>query len=199
MEGDNNLKKDKKLISGILIGFFGVGFFILLIWGLLYLNSLPLISDNGQSADFLAPNIGPQTESILNPAINTFELKKDAVICKIEDKPVIYLFSTTVCPHCQWVKPIFDRVASEYVEAGKIKAHHWELDTGDDALTAEIENQIPLEAEKIYQEFNPNDSVPTFVFGCKYFRVGNGYEQENDPNKEEQELRAVIDDLLESR
>jgi len=117
---------------------------------------------------------------------------------ELEDgKPVIYLFTTTWCPHCTWVKETFDSVVSEYVAEGKIVAHHWELDTGDDTLTDEIESEVPAEQKEAYAKFNPRGSIPTFVFGGRYYRVGNGYEQQDDLVAEAQEFRDLIDSLLE--
>lgn len=141
---------------------------------------------------------GPVTLAVENPNIKTFSQKKDAVILKEDGKPVIYLFSTTWCPHCQWIAETFDRVVKEYVNAGKIKAYHWEVDTGDNTLTTEKETKVPQNHLDIYQEFNPAGSIPTFVFGAKYFRTGNGYEQQKDLVSEEMEFKVVIEDLLKS-
>lgn len=130
-------------------------------------------------------------------AVTTFYEKKGKTeICKQDGKPVIYLFSTSWCPHCQWIKPTFDKVAKEYVAQGKIKAYHWELDENDDTLTEEKESQVPQEAQAIYKEFNPRGSIPTFVFGCKYYRIGNGHESAGTVEDEEKELRALIDYLI---
>lgn len=114
-----------------------------------------------------------------------------------DGKPVIRLFSTTWCPHCVWVKETFDKVAKEYVDAGKIVAHHWEVDTQDDTLTEEVETEVPASEMAVYREFNPGGSIPTFIFGGRYHRVGNGYENEDDLAAEEAEFRAVIEILLE--
>lgn len=141
---------------------------------------------------------GPLTVAVTNPKIKTFLQKKDAQVLKEDGKPVIYLFSTTWCPHCQWIKETFDKVVKEYVASGKIKAYHWEIDINDNILTAEKETQVPNKDLNLYKEFNPQGSIPTFVFGGKYFRTGNGYEQQKDLASEETEFRAVIDDLLNS-
>ena len=61
----------------------------------------------------------------------------------IDGKPVIRMFSTTWCPHCKWSGPVFEKVAQEYVDAGKIVAYHWELDINDDILTPEAEGEVP--------------------------------------------------------
>jgi foldase protein PrsA len=123
----------------------------------------------------------------------TFTETSDPV-CTQDGKPIIRLYSTTVCPHCQWIKATFDRVATEYVDQGKIVAHHYQLDTGDDALTSQVETKIPKEEVDIYQKYSPG-GVPTFVFGCKYVRIGNGYESSGDLKAEEAEFRQIIDKL----
>lgn len=139
---------------------------------------------------------GPITVAPQSADIKTFMQKKDAEICTEDGKPVIYLFSTTWCPHCEWISETFDKVANEYTAAGKIKAYHWEVDIKDNTLTKDRETEVPDKDMAVFKEFNSQGSIPTFVFGCKYFRVGNGYEQQSDLKAEEDEFRAVIDDLL---
>ena len=128
----------------------------------------------------------------------TFQYRNDLNICKQDGKPIIYLFSTSWCPHCQWIKDTFDKVVNEYVSQGKIVAYHWQLDTHDDTLTSAVETQVPAEALAVYNKFNPDGSIPTFVFGCKYWRIGNGYESQNDLAAEETEFRALIDKIIAS-
>ena len=48
----------------------------------------------------------------------------------------------------------------------------------------------------VFTEFNPEGSIPTFVFGCKYYRVGTGYKQEDDLAAEASEFMAVIEALI---
>ncbi len=128
--------------------------------------------------------------------ILTFKSNNDQV-CYSDGKPAIRLFSTTWCPHCKWIKGTFNKVAKEYAEAGKISAYHWVLDTGDDELTEGIkESIIPPEEMGIFKRYNPDGSIPTFVFGCRYIRIGNGYEAQNNLKAEEAEFRAVIDKIL---
>lgn len=126
----------------------------------------------------------------------TFSYYPENEICRQDGKPVIRLFSTTWCPHCEWIKPVFYSVAQEYKEAGKIIAYNWEIDINDNALTTETETQVPASEISVYQEFNPGGSIPTFVFGCKYFRIGNGYERQEDLQAEEAEFREIIELLL---
>ena len=127
----------------------------------------------------------------------TFSCKNEN-ICMEDGKPVIRMFSTTWCPHCLWIGDTFDSVVKTYVDRGLIVAHHWELDTGDDTLTSEVEDNVPDSELAIYDTFNPNNSIPTFVFGCRYYRIGNGHEVENDLDAEAAEFEAVIEELLDS-
>lgn len=126
---------------------------------------------------------------------DTFSLA-DFELCTEDGKPVVRLFSTTWCPHCQWISETFDKVAGEF--EGDIVAYHWELDTKDNTLTDNIETSIPSDELDIYMQFNPLGSVPTFVFGCQYARIGNGYETDGDIGliKEEIEFRKIIEKLV---
>jgi thiol-disulfide isomerase/thioredoxin len=117
-------------------------------------------------------------------------------ICREDGKPVIRLFSTTWCPHCQWIGDTFDDVVQTYVDEDSIVAHHWQVNTGDDTLTIQVEQAIPNEEMAVFDEFNPQGSIPTFVFGCKYYRIGTAYEQENDLQSEADEFISVIEALL---
>ncbi len=139
---------------------------------------------------------GPATEAITVTGVTTFSQKAGAEICKEDGKPVVYLFSTTWCPHCTWIKDTFDKVAKEYVNKGLIVARHWEIDTNDDTLTPAVETTVPADQMAVYSEFNPQGSIPTFVFGCKYFRIGNGFESQQDLASEEKEFRALFDNLI---
>lgn len=127
--------------------------------------------------------------------IKTFSKTSDPIEL-IGGKPVIRLFSTTWCPHCQWISKTFDETVQPYVAAGKIVALHWELDIMDDTLTEEVEGNVPQPEYDIFTKFNPQQSIPTFVFGGKYYRIGNGYERQNDLAAEKAEFKAVIEALL---
>jgi thiol-disulfide isomerase/thioredoxin len=148
---------------------------------------------------------GLTTESATLSDKSITELKSEVVtfselnldICtNDEGKPIIRLFSTTWCPHCQWIKGTYDNTIMEYVNAGFIEAHHWEVDTRDDALTAGVEGVIPQSEVNVFRTYNEQGSIPTFIFGCKYYRVGNGYESQNDLASEEAEFRAIIEALI---
>ncbi|MFA6594422.1 MAG: thioredoxin family protein [Candidatus Buchananbacteria bacterium] len=202
MEGENkSLLKDQQFLLGLF-----AGIAVIAVIGMIVMVAV-MIADKSDKSDKTvdttdqtaqtAQTAGTAPESIAPTAsgISTFLEKKDAVVCKEGGKPVVYLFTTTWCPHCTWVKDTFDKVVSDAVKAGKIKAYHWEVDTGDNTLTAAVEKEVPAAALAVYQEFNPEGSIPTFVMGCKYFRVGNGYEAQNDLTKEAAELNAAINAL----
>lgn len=136
----------------------------------------------------------PEGPEVIN-TIGTFsEVNKP--ICQDGKKPLVYMFSTSWCPHCTWAKPAFEAAVKDYVKAGKIVAYNWELDTNDNTLTSEKEKEVPTKDLQVYEEFNPSGSIPTFVFGCKYFRVGTGYQRENDLVREEKEFKDLIEKLL---
>lgn len=117
-------------------------------------------------------------------------------ICKDQDgKPYVLLFSTTWCPHCEWIKDTFESLAQEDF-ADQISLRHWEIDTGDDALTNQVETEVSKDMLDIYEKYNPQGSIPTFVFGCKYIRIGNGYESQDDLDAEMQDFKLIINKLL---
>lgn len=117
--------------------------------------------------------------------------------CTSDDgKPVIFLFSSSTCSHCEWVGDIFDFIAMYYVSSGSIVAHHYDLTSGDDLLTAEIETEIPSEYLQIKENGDPKGLVPYFNFNCQFERIGNGYEATDDSVAEAAEIRQVIESLI---
>lgn len=117
-------------------------------------------------------------------------------ICTVEGKPVVQLFSTTWCPHCNWIGPTYDKVVTEYVDKNLILAYHWQVDILDDILTDINEASFPEDKYTEFKRVSPAGSIPAYSFGCKYTRIGNGYEQQNDLTAEEKEFRSVIDLLI---
>jgi thiol-disulfide isomerase/thioredoxin len=120
--------------------------------------------------------------------VRTF-LITEGEICRENGKPVVRMYGTSWCHHCVWVADTFDSVALEYRD--RIIARHWQLDVNDDTLTAEHEGTIPDSELAIFRRFNPRGSIPTFVFGCKYYRIGNGYEREGDLAAEADEFKVL--------
>ncbi len=118
--------------------------------------------------------------------------------CRNKDgKPIIMMFGSPGCSHCNWIGETFDFMAMEYIEMGLIEAHHYDAVSGDDFLTPERETAIPAEHLEIYERDNPDRFVPYFSFGCRYDRVGTGYEFNNDLYAEEMEMRKIINTLIE--
>ncbi|MFO7710422.1 MAG: peptidylprolyl isomerase [Candidatus Woesearchaeota archaeon] len=153
------------------------------------------IDDLRNSAD-----ITINKEALSNPGsessgsdIGTFSRSGEEV-CTENGKPIVRVYTSSTCPHCHWVNPAVDEVLNEYSD--QIVARHWEVDTKDDLLTPEEEGSIPAQDMMVYQENNPQGYVPYFDFGCVYNRVGTGYEREDDLEKEKQEFRTIIEELI---
>lgn len=194
-----NLSPKLMFIFGLTTGitvFFVLNFLYLFI-SLTKTTSLPkkVTVVNNQEEVVTPPS--PEVKEPSGTPVGTF-IDTGKEICKKDGKPIIRLFATSWCPHCNWIKETFDKVANDYVKKRKIVAYHWELDTGDDLLTEEKEKAVPPEEERVFNEFNPHNSIPTFVFGCRYYRIGNGYEREGEPGKvkEEKEFRDLIEKIL---
>jgi thiol-disulfide isomerase/thioredoxin len=127
-----------------------------------------------------------------NPAIQTF-YDSGLDVCYEDGKPVIRMYASSGCGYCQWNKPIYIKVAKEYMDAGKIVAYLWE--DGKNVLS-DGQEAMPAEEEALRQQFGFS-GVPAFIFGCKYYRSGASFSRvENGTILEEVELRNVIQDLL---
>ncbi|QQR92780.1 MAG: thioredoxin family protein [Candidatus Iainarchaeum archaeon] len=136
------------------------------------------------------------TSQIAPTSITTFQVISNAEICQQDGKPIIRLYSTTWCPHCKWINDTFNGVMKEYVDQGKIVAMHWDVDIKDDQFTPKIDDDFPVSELELFQSVNPNGTIPTYVFGCKYYRVGNGFETQDDLDAEAGEFKALIEKLL---
>lgn len=132
--------------------------------------------------------------SVVNSISSFIETENE--ICKKDDKPIVRLFATSWCPHCKWIKDTYFKVVKDYASQDKIEAYYWEVDKNDDLLTKSKEDKIPESELEIFKKFNPKQSIPTFVFGCKYYRIGNAYESQDNLAAEESEFRLVIDNLI---
>jgi len=118
------------------------------------------------------------------------------VCTNTDGQPVIFLFSSTTCSHCDWLGEIFDVIAMNYMEDGLIEAHHYDTPTGDDLFTDEIETEIPEEMLELYHRGNPTNRVPYLNFSCKYERIGTEYEKDQDAEAEGREIIEVIESLI---
>ena len=101
------------------------------------------------------------------------------------------MFSGAKNSASKWISQTFDDITKEYQD--DIIAYNWQLDTGDNTLTAVEETGIPKSEVEIYKKHNSKNTVPTYVFGCKYTRIGNAYESLEE---EEAEFKRVIEKLI---
>jgi len=77
-------------------------------------------------------------------------------VCKESDKPIVYFFGSTSCPHCQWEKPIMQEVVAEF---GDLISYHENIDSETDI--------------DVFNKYSTG-GVPMLVIGCKYYRSGSG-------------------------
>ncbi|MBD3313025.1 hypothetical protein GF345_01130 [Candidatus Woesearchaeota archaeon] len=138
--------------------------------------------------------MNPGTGNIVSQPGETSFTETSQEICTEDGKPLVILFSTTTCPHCTWIKSTFDSFAARH--ADDIAAYHWELDTNDNTLTPETESVVPEEHLAVFRSASQRGGVPTFVFGCKYQRIGNAYERSDDLAAEEQDFEKVLGLIL---
>lgn len=112
------------------------------------------------------------------------------IICLEEDKPIVRMYTSSVCIKCSEVGQAFRAALADY----DVKVMELELDTGDDLYTEEIESSISKEEFEVLKEYNPKGAVPAYVFGCKYVRIGNAYSELNLEG-EEQIFKEILDEL----
>lgn len=137
-------------------------------------------------------------EPVFETVFPTFRITGNEICTNDEGRPLIYLFTSPTCSHCKWGGGVYDFIVRYYTANGLIEAHHYDLLSGDDLLTEEIETEIPADILGIYNRGNPQDLVPYYNFGCKYDRTGNGFEKEDDLVAEGEEMRRVIETLVQS-
>jgi len=94
-------------------------------------------------------------DSVKKTTIGQFQVNDESV-CKDGDKPIVYFFGSTTCPHCAWEKPVIAEAMKRFGNTITYK----EL----------IDSQVDGDVFSRYSD----GSVPTIVLGCKYSRVGSG-------------------------
>ena len=109
-------------------------------------------------------------ENIGKLILTRFELTGDEICGK--EKPIVRLYTTSKCDVCNKTGDAFINSIENYVKTGKIEAHYWNLDTGDDLLTLKKENGVPEEEVAIFKKYSPGKLVPVVVLGCKYRHIG---------------------------
>jgi thiol-disulfide isomerase/thioredoxin len=85
-----------------------------------------------------------------------FNEAKDTNVCMENEKPIIYFFGSSTCPHCKWEEPILKSVITEF---GDAISYHENIDSETDI--------------DVFNKYSTG-SVPTLVIGCKYYRIGSG-------------------------
>ncbi|MDD4531707.1 MAG: thioredoxin family protein [Candidatus Pacebacteria bacterium] len=122
-----------------------------------------------------APDGGTGPEMSSKEAVEvegSFKEIKEVEVCKENDKPIVYFFGSSTCPHCEWEEPILKSVIQEF---GDAVAYHENIDTETDI--------------DVFSKYS-SGGVPTLVIGCKYYRNGSG--EAIGEVAEEEALRKVI-------
>ncbi len=101
-----------------------------------------------------------------------FNEAKDTEVCTENEKPIIYFFGSSGCPHCVWEKPILKSVIDQF---GDTISYHENIDSETDS--------------DVFSKYSTG-GVPTLVIGCKYYRVGSG--EADGEEKEKENLKKVI-------
>ena len=156
----------------------GVAFFA----GIMWMKSQNLQEEKviGQQAE--ATPVTQPTPKALESTIGGFFILEDE-ICYEDEKPLIYYFGYSGCPHCIWNHPILETVVKKFPTQ---IAFHDNMDKPDQ------DQDIQEKYASISQ-----GAVPFFVFGCKYARLGSG-ESYGEAN-EEKFLTALICKLTDSQ
>lgn len=114
-------------------------------------------------------------EKEVNTVDASFKEIVGAEICKENDKPIVYFFGSSTCPHCEWEKPLIQEVVGKF---GDAISYHENIDSQND--------------QDIFNEYSTG-GVPTVVIGCKYYRVGSG--ESGGEETEKQALTKFICDI----
>ncbi|MBL7056344.1 SurA N-terminal domain-containing protein [Candidatus Woesearchaeota archaeon] len=99
------------------------------------------------------------------------------------------LYTASFCNNCEESRNVFKEVIENFNVNG-VDAAIWDIDTGDNLLTAKKETLLPEEEFKMFKKYGQDNLVPLTILGCKYRRLGNF----NDSI--EKELKLIINDLV---
>jgi len=147
-------------------------------------NFLKTNQVKGSSA---TPSSAPTAEPTPNyqKTVGDF-LVTDKEVCLENDKPIVYFFGSSTCPHCVWEKPIVQKVMAKFKDQ---VVYHENIDSDKDA-----------EVFGRYSEINPG-YIPFLILGCKYVRVGAGESLGSTPEEskklEEEALTVILCKLTE--
>lgn len=139
------------------------------------------------------PDTGIETSTI-----RTFSVYHNETICTLHGRPIIWMFSDPGENWSEYVRPAYEHVAREYIDSGKVIAHSWlfgeHIYDGDDNLTYWEERYIPGREVSLFKIYDTPGVVPMFIFGCKYYRIGAGFQ--DNLIFEGAEFTNVIEQLL---
>lgn len=116
--------------------------------------------------------LGEQKKEYPKTVGNFSILEKE--VCFDKERPLVYFFGHSGCPHCQWEAPLIKKVAEQF---------------GDFILFYDYMDKEDWEIFNQYSEVNKG-YVPFLMMGCKYARGGSG-EKEGE-EQEIKNLTAVI-------
>jgi len=111
-------------------------------------------------------------EDNASSTIGDFLISQDE-ICKEGDKPIVYFFGTSTCPHCQWEKPVIEDITAKFKDNIVFREN---IDSNNDS--------------EIFSKYSTGGYVPAIVLGCQYYRVGSG--ESAGQEKESNNLTALI-------
>ncbi len=153
-----------------------------------YINQLKSKADISMNGDTnkVETDVIEETDDEIN--IGNFIDTGDAV-CMKDEKPIVRLFSTTNCEKCNEISGVFDSLSKEF---SQIDIAHWQLNTGDNTITEDAEEGITKSDLELFKKYSPENKVPTLVFGCKYTKIGNV----GDINEEKESYKIVITEIL---
>ncbi|MFA5714720.1 MAG: thioredoxin family protein [Candidatus Paceibacterota bacterium] len=117
-----------------------------------------------------------QPEMLQKPSTDVeggFKEITDLEVCKENDKPIVYFFGSSGCPHCKWEEPILKSVVEQF---GSTISYHENIDSETD--------------QDVFSKYNATGSVPMLVIGCKYYRMGSG--EASGEEAEKTALKQVI-------
>ncbi|MBN1386556.1 peptidylprolyl isomerase [Candidatus Woesearchaeota archaeon] len=128
--------------------------------------------------------------------ITTFQ-QVDPSVCTDEDnRTIVRLYTVSYQEASQFAEAAFRQALERFDRSGELSAYVWQVDTNDDVMTPELESAIPQEELDLFRKYNPGNSVPAYLIGCKYLRIGNGHWENKDMASETLEIEAMFDEII---
>ncbi|MCK5282706.1 MAG: peptidylprolyl isomerase [Nanoarchaeota archaeon] len=151
------------------------------------------ISELRDNADIkLSEEIAPLGAAIQEETEIENEFKETSdEICTEDEKPIIRMYTSSTCEKCRDIEIAFRNTVQTY----DVVVKEWELDTGDNLYTSEIETSMTSSEYELLKKYNPSFAVPAYVFGCRYVRIGNAF-AEPDYLEEEKIFMETIERII---